>query len=96
MVDFGKYIFVSRHFIEYYLKGRTTKRGVGVKPPKPLKKNEEKNLSVKKKLPTPHEPLRSRGGGPCDLSGPTTKKNLFFVCVLKNLVDFEKYIRFLS
>ena len=34
-------------------------------------------FSVKKKLPTPHEPLRSWGGrGNTNLSVPTTKKDI--------------------
>ena len=38
------------------------------------------------------EPLRAREGGYPDLSGPTTKKKTFFMCLFPKFSIFNKFI----
>ena len=54
--------------------------GGGLKPPEPLRKNSTFFYKLKK-LPKPHQPLSSRGGGVYPgLSGTIAKKPFFYVC----------------
>ena len=69
-------ILGKTHIKKFFFSGQITKGGGG-KPLEPIKKL----LSVRKKLPKPHEPLSFRREGDPELSGPTTKKHFFYVCL---------------
>ena len=55
----------------------------GGKPPDHLSKNQPKNLDKRKNCQNPFQAiLRLKKEKKCqNLSGPTTKKNIFFMCV---------------
>ena len=54
--------------------------GGEVKPPEPLRNKNFVSI-IKKKLPKPHEPLRSRGEGTLTLVVRPLRKPFFYVCL---------------
>ena len=57
-----------------------------LRTPEPLRRKKYFFISYKK-LPKPHKPLSSRREGYPNLSGPTTKNSIYFMCVFPNSME---------
>ena len=74
----GKKTFLGKTRI--FFSGRTTKTTKTTKPSELLRKKHFFSID-KNKLPKPHEPLKSRGGGGCEgVCGYPDPENHFFFC----------------